>query len=459
MPSLAPLLAVVIPTLDEAEALPLLLDDLRALELPFRVIVVDGGSSDGTPEAAREKGALVVYSPAGRARQLNAGAAAAQEPWLLFLHADSRLPAASCRALARWLSSAPSHRAAYFGFRLEGKGVWPRTVEWGQRLRERLFGLVYGDQGLLVHRDRFLEVGGYPDLPIMEDVAMLDRLRKVAVVVRLPAPLVTSPRRYLAKGWLREPLRNGVLVFLYRQGVSPRHLARLRPPRQRAGEAASPRPGASVPPRPPVLLVFARTPVEGQVKTRLAHRIGDAAALRVYRRMARDVVDSVRAGPWRTVVCHDSSTGDAPLRDWLGPHRLEFRRQGEGDLGTRMQGCLAKALEESRKVCLIGTDAPGLGKREVEAAFRALEDHDVVLGPALDGGYYLVGLNRPAPELFRDIPWSTDAVLGATLDRARAGGLRVTLLEPLQDVDTLEDLERVCTAFPHLAAEVGRVPP
>jgi rSAM/selenodomain-associated transferase 2 len=188
-----PSLSVVIPALNEAATLPLLLDDLRRLECrSTEILVVDGGSTDGTAARAQAGGARVLRSAAGRARQLRAGAAAACGEWLLFLHADCRLDPSGTGALARAMDRPPPFAVAVFRFAIDLPPGWKWFIERGQALREVLFGLPYGDQGLLVRREAYEAAGGYPDLPVMEDVALVRQLRRHHRIDRLPVPLLTS---------------------------------------------------------------------------------------------------------------------------------------------------------------------------------------------------------------------------------------------------------------------------
>ena len=442
-----PELGVVIPALDEAEHLPRLLGDLSGLELDHSVLVVDGGSRDGTVPAARAAGAWVMRSRRGRARQMNAGARLLAARWLLFLHADSRLGEAALDAIGDHIR-ADRPEAGYFGLRIAHPHLHYRVVELGQRVRERVLGLVYGDQGMLVRRDLLFEVGPYPDEPLMEDVILNRRLRGAGRLVRLPAAILTSPRRYEEEGRARGWLRNARLIRRFLAGAAPSDLAASYPARRRGGEEAE----GVVPPRGgdgrAALLVFAKAPRPGEVKTRLARSLGrggapeHGAAAALYRRMGRQVVDAVAEGPAALTVCYDPPDAEAEVRDWLGPAPLHYWPQGEGDLGERMSRMFARAFRGTGRVVLIGTDTPAIRAGTVARALSALDGADVVLGPAEDGGYYLVALRKPCPGLFAGISWSTGSVLSETVARALKPGLEVTFLEVERDVDTAEDLER-----------------
>jgi GT2 family glycosyltransferase len=154
---------------------------------------------------------------------MNAGAAAAAGAWLLFLHADSTLPAAWVEAIA---SVAPGVGGGWFRFALDDAAWQARWLERAVAWRVRLMRLPYGDQGYFVRRERFAALGGFDEVPLMEDVAFVRRLVKAGPVAELPLPLVTSARRWRADGWLRRSARNAALVSLYFAGVPPARLAR-----------------------------------------------------------------------------------------------------------------------------------------------------------------------------------------------------------------------------------------
>lgn len=184
------------------------------------------------------------------------------------------------------------------------------------------------------------------------------------------------------------------------------------------------------------LLVFTKYPVPGRVKTRLIPAIGAEAAALLHRRLTEQTLAEMRKLPARLKVCYDGATR-AEMRDWLG--ELELREQGGGNLGERLSRAVALSFREgARRVVVVGTDAPALTAETASEAFQLLENIDLVLGPARDGGYYLIGLSRPAPELFTGIEWSSEKVLRQTL--AAAAGLRVALLQEMADIDRPEDL-------------------
>lgn len=194
------------------------------------------------------------------------------------------------------------------------------------------------------------------------------------------------------------------------------------------------------------LLVFVKAPRPGEVKTRLGVVIGASAAARLYRALAERVLARTRPenGAYERVLVFAPPDAEDDVRSWLPGETCE--RQADGDLGVRMASAFDRAFAEgASRVILIGTDAPDLSREHVQAALAALAalaHQDLVLGPSTDGGYYLVGLRGPCPRLFEDVRWSTPSVLGETLTRARELGLRVHLLAPLSDIDTLADLRQ-----------------
>ena len=174
------------------------------------------------------------------------------------------------------------------------------------------------------------------------------------------------------------------------------------------------------------------------MKTRLAAKIGADAACDAYQKLVRIVlnrIDSIRDVQLR----YSPDDAESEMHSWLR-RSWTLSPQGSGDLGERLTRAFAESFAEGvKRVVIIGSDCPWLSDGDIEEAWHALETHDLVLGPAHDGGYWLIGLREPKPELFNGISWSTRTVLEQTLEHARAGGLRFRLLRELRDVDTLGD--------------------
>ena len=223
----APMLSLVIPTLDAAHALAGTLAALASEVSGIEIVVADGGSADGTSGVAAVAGAKVLMAPKGRGPQLRAGAEAASGEWLLFLHADTRL-APGWLTVAETFMAAPGNaqRAAVFRLTLDDGDPRARRIEKGAAWRGRVLGLAYGDQGLLISRRFYWALGGHPAIPLMEDVALIRRIGRKRLAI-LDHAAITSAARYRRDGWLLRPARNVALVTLYFLGVPPRLLARL----------------------------------------------------------------------------------------------------------------------------------------------------------------------------------------------------------------------------------------
>jgi len=182
-------------------------------------------------------------------------------------------------------------------------------------------------------------------------------------------------------------------------------------------------------------------PRPGAVKTRLAAAIGPEAAADLYRALVERVLEATtpRAGDYERLVFFDPPGALEEMRAWLPGVRL--LAQGGGDLGERMADAFARAFARgARRVAIVGTDVPGVTRETVLAALSGLDAADVALGPAEDGGYCLLALREPRPELFAGIAWSTATVAAETRSRAASSGLTVRELPALRDLDTLEDL-------------------
>jgi rSAM/selenodomain-associated transferase 1 len=210
-----------------------------------------------------------------------------------------------------------------------------------------------------------------------------------------------------------------------------------------------------------LLVVFLKYPEPGRVKTRLATTLGDATAAAIYRELVLGTLRSVGAwlaattnqtsiAPQRAVwIAFDPPEEEVALRGWLDPLTREWLTpprwvaQGSGDLGERLQGVSQQSFELGfSAMCVIGTDCPGLGTDTLHQAFARLRTAEGVIGPATDGGYYLIGIKKHLKELFHNIPWSSAGTLSSTVQAAERVGVSLECLDPLDDVDTEDDWRR-----------------
>ena len=218
-----PLVTIVTPVLGDTDAARTLLAQIPAT-LDIEIIVVDGGADPEIEAVVAAHGlATLRRSAAGRARQMNAGAAAAAGEWLLFLHADSALPPGWLPAM-RALGDAAA--GGWFRFALDDAAWQARLIEQLVAWRVHCLRLPYGDQGLFVRRSAFERLGGFRELPLLEDVEFVRRLVRAGPVVELPLALGTSSRRWCRDGWFRRSTKNLATVGLYLAGVPPARLAR-----------------------------------------------------------------------------------------------------------------------------------------------------------------------------------------------------------------------------------------
>jgi rSAM/selenodomain-associated transferase 2/rSAM/selenodomain-associated transferase 1 len=422
------LVSIVLPVWRDDDALTRALERLPASE---SVEIIACGTLEEAsrfgPLRSRYPAVLWPSAPRGRASQMNAGAAIASGRWLLFLHVDSELPPDWLDVIAR-ADNSPRTVGGAFRFALDSRDWRARVIEAGVRLRVALLGMPYGDQALFVRRHTFEALGGYRDLPLMEDIDFVRRLKRAGRLLHARSPVRTSARRWERDGWARRSLVNVTLALRYLFGASPARLAQ----RYLGREAAA-------------VVVMARAPWTGG-KTRLAPALGAAAHAALRHALFLDTLDVVVSVPdVQYIVACEPADACEQMRELAGPSADVVAQRG-GDLGQRMRHVFEDVFRlGAESVVVIGSDLPDLPVSvlyQAISALRARADR-VAIGPAADGGYYLIGMNRCCPALFDRIEWSTDRVLDQTIEAARSQNLEPVLLEEWADVDDLTGLEAV----------------
>lgn len=187
------------------------------------------------------------------------------------------------------------------------------------------------------------------------------------------------------------------------------------------------------------LIIFIRNPEKGKVKTRLAQGVGEDRALQIYRALLQKTRDTVLEVDALRLLFYSEAVAEQD--DWPAEHFDKRLQQGE-DLGARMQHAFEVALSKAERALIVGSDIAQINSGIIERAFQQLEEADYTIGPALDGGYYLLGMKRPSAGLFHDMVWSTDEVCAETQRRIQAAGHRFATVDTLSDIDYAEDWAR-----------------
>lgn len=431
-------LRIVMPVLNEGTALARRLQALAPLRARgAELVVVDGGSTDATWAIACAYADQVRLAPRGRASQMNVGAQGCQADMLLFLHADTRLPDDADRLIAQALDPASSCSRDWgrFDVRIDSALPMLRVVEGMMNLRSRLSGIATGDQAMFVRREAFEALGGFAPIALMEDVELSSRLRRRSPPACLHENVVTSGRRWEKHGVWRTIFLMWRLRAAYFFGARPDALAR------RYGYA-----DAEAKPEATAVAILAKAPVAGLAKTRLIPLLGAAGAARAQRRFAsRTLTTALAAAPEAVTLWCAPDPAHRFFRAVQRTTGVACLPQPEGDLGLRMGRVFEHhfAQQPPTPLLLVGTDCPVLTPVHLQQAALALETNDVVLIPAEDGGYVLIGMRRMVPQVFEGVAWSTPQVLAQTRAQLRQAGASWHELAPLWDVDEPADWQRL----------------
>lgn len=420
--------SVVIPVYRE-RGIQRCIDRVRTVASNRDIEIIISGA-DGSLTAGRilrpGAGLRVIDAPKGRGIQIAKAISVATAEKILVLHADTQLPNGAFELMDGVLSM---RDAGAFRFRMDSKKPILVLSACITNIRASLTRIPFGDQGHFFRKKILLSIGGYPMLPLFEDVSFMERLKRKKISIGFVfRPVVTSSRRYRALGYWRTTLRNWKIQFDWKQCVSADVLALRYWKGVEKNESR----------KETALIIFHRALRPGFVKTRLAKRVGDTVAINLYRAFLIDLEKTVLETD-ATVFPYVDCTDDREALFWP----LAMRQSGE-DLGQRMANAIRETIDRGfKKIILIGSDLPHLRKSDIDAAIRMLSDTDVVFGPATDGGYYLVGVNAATfdPSIFALASWSHERVLSESRELCEASGLSVALCEPMRDFDTAEDID------------------
>ena len=451
-------LSIIIPVFNEQKCIVARLNAFQKLrESNCEVVLVDGGSADRTVDLATPLVDKLVHSSPGRAVQMNRGAELATGNIFLFLHIDTTLPKAANELIANLIEE-KSSVWGWFNLQFDNPALSFKIIGRSMNIRAALTWVCTGDQTLFVTRNLFESIRGFPEIPLMEDVAITKLLRRISKPKIVSSKVTTSARRWEQNGVIKTVFFMWRLRLLYFFGTSPIKLAHRYYPMsaEHRDKADSPSPKEASFRYPNArILLFVKAPFLGQVKTRLEPLLGSEKCLELHRAMGQRIaglLSSIKLAPWQLWVSADESN-----EFFLGIcNREDIHLQIGSSLGEKIAGSMENALLRPGVdgVIVIGSDCPSYDAAYLESAMHQLyAGHDVVLGPAEDGGYVLIGMRASNPGVFNGVEWGTDRVMEQTISNIDTLDLRHTLIETLWDVDRPEDLDRLQNLDPPLSWE------
>lgn len=398
---------------------------------PVEIIVVDGDQCGSTIKCINEPTVIRMTAEKGRAIQMNKGAAKAAGDILLFLHADTILPKKGFDKIISVMETS-KYVAGAFNYDIESRNFFLRFIYYTSYLRSKISRITYGDQGIFIGKDYFEKIGGYPEIPIMEEVELMKKIKKNKDKIYILKDRVkTSARRYQEEGIIYGWLRNHRMRILYFLGVSPERLVKYYPDSRKKKQNKC------------GLVLFLKYPQKRTIKTRLAKKIGDTLTLRLYECFIWDMLDKLTSLPYDLHIFVTPPDKVTAMREWLG-RDLPVHGQEGRDLGERMKQTFDNMFQMGYESCvLIGSDFPDLPGSVLSDAFEGLRTAGAVIAPAVDGGYYLIGFQRLhfCESVFQNVAWSTDRVFQQTMDIFKQEKIRVKILQKWWDVDDLDELK------------------
>lgn len=429
--------SIIIPVYNEVATVaedvlsPRILALLELLRAGDEIVLVDGGSIDASwkvlSELAQHPGIAAIQSPKGRARQMNAGAAKAKGQVLLFLHADTTLTATAWHEFLQKISEQQSEFLwGRFDVCIEGQSRWLPVVGWFMNHRSRLSKIGTGDQALFVSRKLFLQAGAFPEQPLMEDIELCKRLKRIAPqqFKAIRCPVYTSGRRWDEQGAWKTIVLMWRFRFNYWRGVPASELAR---------QYTDVRDKLKL-----TVAVFAKYPERGRVKTRLEPLLGAAQCVEFAKYLLLSTLDKLQS---QNVVLWTDGGTDEQWSALLNGRRVKRLVQPAGHLGIRMQTAVQTHLPQSEVVVLLGPDAVQFTVEDLSGLLKAAKENVIAFVPALDGGYVALACTQCLPAVFsEEIDWGTARVTEQTKTALNQCNVQAQWFEPQMDIDEPEDL-------------------
>jgi len=369
---------------------------------------------------------LIIHSGKGRGVQISAGIKAASADKIVVLHADCRLPLQAFYYMDQMLKK---KEAGAFLLKMRTKNPLLVLSTINVNIRCLITRIPFGDHAHFFKKQCAASVGGYPEIPLFEDVDFMERLKKIKISIGfLLRYVTTSDRRYASMGYWKTTFRNWKLEYLWKKNAPPEQLAS-----QYYKDVTTHNSKESK-----AIVVFHRSLKDGNFKTRIKKVIGDHAVKDIYKAFLADIERELLSTDAALLPFVDNSDD----RDLLFWNTAETQK-GK-DIGHRMADAFQRVIEKKyEKILLIGSDTPQLKAEVFEHAFTMLSSSDIVFGPASDGGYYLIGCNAKSftKDIFSLTKWSHENVLSESISLCHKNNKTYQLLETETDFDTVEDIE------------------
>lgn len=390
----------------------------------YEIVVSDGGSEDSTLDILKSYDVKVVNSKTGRGIQYISGVNVSKGDVFIFLHGDTIFPADGLKLIDEEFKKGV--KAARFSMKFDKENLLYNFYSWITKFDSAFTS--FGIKCIAIDKELYTNIGGFPDWLIFEDVELLSKVRKSTKISSLPSFVITSSRRFETNGIIRQQIINIILVIGFYLGLKHTQLKKIYS-------------NELIVKSEQAIILFAKYPEEGKVKTRLAESIGEQKAAQ-FSQLCSDMSFKAvkRIGRLDKYVCIADKKNKERFKDWIGDE-FKIKFQKGGTLGEKIFNLFKSTFKKKyNKIVFLVTDIPDVSTDIIIKAFLKLENKDFVIGPTTDGSYYLIGMNKPFKDIFQNITFGRSQVLEKTIEKINEMGLSYELLKKLYDIDYYEDL-------------------